>query len=61
MHLMNAFLADTGGVRTQNPWEANLFYVPTFAYFSTGGWRSVALCGSRGSWRDAHWRPRRGA
>ncbi|KAG2439616.1 hypothetical protein HXX76_004968 [Chlamydomonas incerta] len=35
MHLMDMFLADGGGVRTENPWEANLFYVPTFAYYST--------------------------
>ena len=24
------------GVRTENPWEAALFYVPTFAYWYSG-------------------------
>lgn len=28
-------LADWG-VRTENPWEATLFYVPTFTYWYTG-------------------------
>ncbi|GFR42337.1 hypothetical protein Agub_g3245, partial [Astrephomene gubernaculifera] len=35
MRFMEAFLADTGGVRTENPHEANLFYIPTFAYYVT--------------------------
>lgn len=29
------FLADTSGVRTENPWEANMFFVPTFAFYTT--------------------------
>jgi hypothetical protein len=25
-------------VRTENPWEANMFYVPALTFFYSGGW-----------------------
>ncbi|KXZ45845.1 hypothetical protein GPECTOR_50g639 [Gonium pectorale] len=35
IHFMEALLRDTSGIRTENPYEANLFYIPTFAYYAT--------------------------
>lgn len=31
-------LLQDGAVRTENPWEANMFYVPIFAPYAAGGW-----------------------
>jgi hypothetical protein len=29
-------------VRTENPWEANLFYVPALTYFYSGRWAACS-------------------
>lgn len=35
MRFQEMFLNDhIWGVRTENPWEANMFYLPAFAYYS---------------------------
>jgi hypothetical protein len=36
-------------VRTENPWEANLFYVPALTYFYSGGQLAGWLAGWLGS------------
>ncbi|GIL62228.1 hypothetical protein Vafri_16503 [Volvox africanus] len=35
MRFEEMLLHDINGVRTENPYEANLFYIPAFAYYST--------------------------
>jgi hypothetical protein len=42
---LDMFLKDNSGVRTENPHEANLFYIPTFAFYHTcAAGRPVGLC-----------------
>ncbi|PNH00409.1 Tenascin, partial [Tetrabaena socialis] len=49
---MEMFLRDTSGVRTENPYEANLFYIPTFAFYATCGfWKATG----RGEKRGRQW------
>jgi hypothetical protein len=35
--LFYQYLLKDWGVRTDNPWEASLFYVPALTYFWSGG------------------------
>lgn len=32
VYMLEQLLRDLGGARTLNPWEANIFYVPTLPY-----------------------------